>query len=159
MRISTGRGTSPSPSRQGATEGVTTAFAAYFHGAASIRSSNARRCGSAIAANGTGGKAPSSAGRMHHASGSQPATDVRATLSPSQTVRHAGQRKVLAEQPRRKVGQEGRQGRRFDQTAAGIVDDSHAIARGGEQAGHAGAVGVEFQRIDHAAAQRRATAR
>jgi hypothetical protein len=56
------------------------------------------------------------------------------------------------EQPRRKVGQEGRQGWRFDETAAGIVDDSHAIARGGEQAGYAGAVSVEFQRIDHAAA-------
>ncbi len=53
MRTSTGRGTSCSPSRHGATDGVSGVFAAKRHGAAATRPSMARRFAAAIAASET----------------------------------------------------------------------------------------------------------
>ena len=64
---------------------------------------------------------------------------------------HAGQAQRLAEQPCCQLGQEGRERRRLGETAAGAVDDVHAIARGGEQSGHAATIRIQLQRIDHAA--------
>ena len=79
MRTSTGRGTSPVVVEAWRHRGRRgSVLAAKRHGAASIRSSNACRSVSAIAASGTGGEPPSSAGRRRQSVGA--AQDQRARL-------------------------------------------------------------------------------
>ena len=91
MRTSTGRGTSPSPPRHGATEGVTIALAAKRQGAAATRSQQRTAIGLRHA---------SQSGRRRAVKCRAEAPFVRiaqdgraARHVPSQTRRHAGQRK------------------------------------------------------------------
>ena len=85
MRTNTERGSNPASSRHGATDGAMILLAAKRQGVAFIRSSNTCRSVSAVAANGTGGEPPSSAGRRHHSAGLS-STSARTSGSFSQTV-------------------------------------------------------------------------
>ena len=146
-RTSTGRGTSASVAEAGRHRGREHRDSPRSARARRRRASMACRFVSGIAASDAGGNAPSNAGRSSQSPGSR-STVSRAAGSPSQSVCTLGSASSSPSSRRARSGRNAASAGASASPAAGVVDDAHALARGGQQTGHAGTIGLEFQRID-----------